>query len=199
MTDDMTFASPTTEIWIETVNLILRPWEDRDRAPLAEIQGDPHVRRFFPRIMTPEEVDADVDNALLKGRENGFHTQAAELKDTGELVGLIGMNYIPDLIRDAIPSRPQVEIGWVLAWRFWGRGLAVEGAVAWLEHAWSIGLEEVIATTSRLNYPSQRVMEKLGMRRDPSDDYERPTVPEGNPLRPHVLYRIRQPGAAVTT
>ena len=180
-------------VWLETANLVLRPWEDRDRAPMAAIQGDPHVRRFFPRVMTPEEVNADIDMAIAKGREKGFHTQAAVLKSSGELIGLIGINYIPEVIRSAIPSRPLVEIGWVLASRFWGRGLAREGAAAWLDYAWTIGLNEVIATTSVLNLPSQRVIEKLGMRRDPSDDYERPTVPEGNPLRPHLLYRIANP------
>jgi hypothetical protein len=33
-------------------------------------------------------------------------------------------------------------------------------------------------------------MEKLGMRSDPADDFDDVTVPEGNPLRPHVLYRV---------
>lgn len=178
---------------LETANLVLRPWEDRDRAPMAAIQGDPHVRRFFPRVMTPEEVDADIDNAQAKWREGGFHTQAAELRSTGELIGLIGINHIPEAIRAAIPGRPPVEIGWVLASRFWGRGYAREGAAAWLAYAWSIGVDEVVATTSALNLPSRRVMEKLGMRRDPAGNYERPTVPEGNPLRPHLLYRIANP------
>ncbi len=178
---------------LETARLILRPWAESDRAPLAAIQSDPHVRRFFPRVMTAAEVDADIDKAQTAWSTTGFHTQAAELKPTGELVGLIGINPIPEIIRDAIPSKPLVEIGWVLGSRFWGRGLAVEGAAAWLGYAWSLGLDEVIATTARLNLPSQRVMEKLGMQRDPADDYERPTVPVGNPLRPHLVYRIMHP------
>jgi hypothetical protein len=33
-------------------------------------------------------------------------------------------------------------------------------------------------------------MERLGMRRDAADDFENPTVPEGHPIRPHVLYRL---------
>jgi RimJ/RimL family protein N-acetyltransferase len=189
----MTDATNAGEICLETDRLILRPWEDRDRQGMAAIHGNPEVRRFFPRILSPEEVDADIDNSLQKSVSDGFHIQAAELKGTGELIGLIGINLIPEVIRQAIPSRPAVEIGWVLADRFWGRGLAPEGAAAWLDYAWSIGLHEVIATTALQNVPSQRVMEKLGMRRDPADDYERPTVPEGNPLRPHVVYRIGNP------
>lgn len=178
---------------LETTEMILRPWEDKDRAPMAAIQGDSLVRRYFPRVMTAQQVSDDIDQALLKARENGFHSQAAELKATGELVGLIGLGVIPEFIRDAIPSRPQVEIGWVLSPRFWGRSLAAQGAAVWLDFAWSIGLEEVVATTADINLPSRRVMEKIGMRYDPMDDYARPTFDEPHPAQAHVVYRISKP------
>jgi RimJ/RimL family protein N-acetyltransferase len=35
-----------------------------------------------------------------------------------------------------------------------------------------------------------RVMARLGMRREPADDFEHPQLEEGNPLRPHIVYRI---------
>jgi RimJ/RimL family protein N-acetyltransferase len=178
---------------LETERLILRPWEDRDYEFMAEIQGDPQVRRFFVRAMTREEVFTDLDLAIERAALNGFHFQAAELKESGELIGLIGIGRVPDTTRAAIPSHPEVEIGWVLAQRFWGRSLAVEGARAWLDHVWRIGLSEVVAFTSKLNLPSQRVMQKLGMSYRPEDDYEHPSVLEGNPLRPHIVYAIRRP------
>jgi RimJ/RimL family protein N-acetyltransferase len=37
-----------------------------------------------------------------------------------------------------------------------------------------------------------RVMERLGMTRDPADDFDNPYVAAGHPLRRHVLYRARQ-------
>jgi RimJ/RimL family protein N-acetyltransferase len=40
------------------------------------------------------------------------------------------------------------------------------------------------------NVRSRRVMEKLGMTRDPADDFDHPRVPEGNRCRRHVLYRL---------
>ncbi|WP_309083626.1 GNAT family N-acetyltransferase [Chelativorans sp.] len=180
-------------IRLVTQRLVLRPWEARDREAMAAIQGDPHVRRFFPKVMTPEEVQADIDLAVERARVNGFHFQAAELKETGELIGLIGIAFVPDIIRSAIPSHPRVEIGWVIGKEFWGRGLAPEGARAWLGYAWSIGLPEVVAFTARINLPSQQVMQKIGMEYDPADDYQHPKIAEGHPLRPHVLYRIRNP------
>jgi RimJ/RimL family protein N-acetyltransferase len=48
----------------------------------------------------------------------------------------------------------------------------------------------VISFTAAGNDKSRRVMEKIGLVRDPDADFEHPGVPEGNPLRPHVLYRI---------
>ncbi|WP_028034908.1 GNAT family N-acetyltransferase [Chelativorans sp. J32] len=178
---------------IETERLILRPWEHRDRAPMARIHGDPDVRRFYYKVLTPEETNADIDLSIERARINGFHFQAAELKETGELIGLIGLGRVPDATKAVIPSRPDVEIGWVLGKQFWGKGLAPEGARAWLDYAWSIGLPEVVAFTARINLRSQRVMQKIGMRYDPADDYMHPKIPEGHPLHAHVLYRIGNP------
>jgi RimJ/RimL family protein N-acetyltransferase len=48
----------------------------------------------------------------------------------------------------------------------------------------------VISFTAVTNVNSQRVMQKIGMTRDPSGDFDHPSVAEGNPLRAHVLYRL---------
>ena len=42
------------------------------------------------------------------------------------------------------------------------------------------------------NLASRGVMEKLGMHRAASDDFDHPAVPVGHPLRRHVLYRLRR-------
>ena len=76
----------------------------------------------------------------------------------GEIVG--------DVILQPAPDPPGgIEIGWHLAREHWGRGYATEGAVPLLAHAWSLGLEEVIATILPVNLPSMGVAERLGMRR----------------------------------
>jgi RimJ/RimL family protein N-acetyltransferase len=179
---------------LETERLILRPWETRDGENYAALLGDPHVRRFYPRVLSREEAIADLEGGIEKARANGFHFGAAEMRDTGEWVGLLGIGRVPDLTRDAIPTHPDVEIGWVLRPEFWGRGLAPEGAAAWLGYAWDVlDLPEVVAFTAGVNTPSQRVMQKLGMMRDPAADFLHPRIDEGHVLRPHVLYRIENP------
>ena len=87
---------------------------------------------------------------------------------------------------------PCVEIAWRLARPFWGRGYATEAAAAALAFAFeSLRLDQVVAFTTPDNVASRRVMERLGMARDPRDDFEHPLLPEGHVLRPHVLYRAR--------
>lgn len=179
---------------LTTERLILRPWEERDRAALAAILGDPHVRRFYPTVATRADTDRQIDWAIARTAEHGFHFWAVEQRSGGALLGLCGLGTIDAELRDAIPGHPAVEIGWQLDKSSWGHGLAPEAARAWLDHAWNVlDLDEVVAFTAVPNLPSQRVMQKIGMTRDPLGDFEHPKIAAGHPLRSHVLYRIHRP------
>jgi len=90
---------------------------------------------------------------------------------------------------------PALEVGWRLRHDHWGHGYATEAARAALAFVFSeLQRDEVVAMTAAINERSQRVMQRLGMTRDPNGDFEHPAVAEGHPLRPHVLYRIRKNG-----
>jgi RimJ/RimL family protein N-acetyltransferase len=181
---------------LETERLILRSWESRDHAPLAAILGDPEVRRFYPTTATPEQTRAQLEFSIEKQAAVGFHFGAAELKSTGQFVGLVGIGYIPDETRAAIRGQPAVEIGWQFDKAFWGQGLAPEGAKAWLDYGFAeLKLPEIVAFTFTGNVPSQRVMAKIGMVRDTEADFEHPRLSPGHPLRAHVVYRIANPAA----
>ncbi|NTV73764.1 MAG: GNAT family N-acetyltransferase [Holophaga sp.] len=85
---------------------------------------------------------------------------------------------------------PYLRFNWLAARQ---SSLAPEGAMAVLNYAFGpLGLAEVVSFTTARNLPSIRVMEKIGMTRDPLDDFDHPKVPEGHPLRRHVLYRCRK-------
>lgn len=179
---------------LETERLILREWRDADRPLYAEVIGDPIVRRFFPSVGTRDDADIGIDRAIQRLADHGYTMLAVEHKADGAFVGMLGMAPFSDETRLAIPSHPRVEIGWQLDRKFWGHGFAPEGAQAMLDYAWSVlNLPEVVAITYRGNLPSRRVMEKLGMRHEPADDFEHPGVAAGHYLRPHVLYRISNP------
>ena len=171
----------------ETERLILRPWQDRDLDPFAALNADTEVMRFFPAPFTRDETAAYMAR-VASFAETGFGFQAVEEKASGDLVGVVGMAPV----KPEMPSAPTVEIGWRLAKHHWGKGYAQEAARAWLAYGFgTLALPEIVAFTFVGNAPSRRVMERLGMTRDPADDFEHPGIAEGHPLRPHVLYRLK--------
>jgi RimJ/RimL family protein N-acetyltransferase len=72
-----------------------------------------------------------------------------------------------------------------------GKGYATEAARASLEHGFGkLGLSSIVSFAVTANMRSRRVMERIGMRRDPDGDFDHPDVPPGDPHRRHVFYRI---------
>ena len=92
-------------------------------------------------------------------KENGIGLFAVELKETGEWLGFIGVNYIPQDSQYPFEELPLYEIGWRLIPEVWGNGLATEGATA-VAFA-KKGIEAIYSFTAENNLPSRKVMEKL--------------------------------------
>jgi RimJ/RimL family protein N-acetyltransferase len=143
--------------------------------------------QHFAGTLSRSESDQLLAGIEAHFARHGFGLFAAELRETGQFVGFIGIS-IPEF--DA-PFMPAVEIGWRLDPACWNRGLATEGARAVLRYAFDIlELKEVVSFTVPDNLASRRVMEKLGMTREAADDFDYPRLPAGHPLRRHVLYRL---------
>lgn len=175
---------------IRTARLLLRGWRDEDRAPFAAMNADTVVMEHFPKLLSREESDVGVDGIIAHFARHGFGLWAVEVPGEAPFVGFIGLS-VPGF--DA-PFMPCVEIGWRLATSAWGRGYATEGALASLAFGFGeAGLDEIVSFTSTQNERSQRVMQRIGMTTDPAEDFDHPRVPEGSPVRRHVLYRIRRP------
>jgi len=173
---------------LETDRLVLRSWTEDDRAPFAALNSDPDVMRYFPSLQSLEVSNASVDKRMKHDSEHGVCFWAADLRDTGEFTGFVGMEYVTE----DIPGKGALEIGWRIGKDHWGKGLAPEGARACLAYAFGpLKAPEVVSFTSENNLASQRVMEKIGMMREPENDFHHPAVPDGHPIKPHVLYRIK--------
>jgi RimJ/RimL family protein N-acetyltransferase len=171
---------------LETERLILREWRAEDREPFARMNSDEAVMEFMPAPLTRQESDALADRVEAYLAARGFGPWAAELRATDEFIGYIGL-WTP---RFEAHFTPCVEIGWRLAKEHWGHGLATEGALAVMEHAFgAAGLKELVSFASVQNVRSRRVMEKIGMTHDEAEDFDHPALPEGHWLRKHVLYR----------
>ena len=175
---------------LETERLRLRQWRAEDREPFAELNADPVVMRHFPSTRSRAQSDTMVDRVSAAITERGWGLWAAELRETGEFIGFIGLQPVPD----NMPFAPAIEIGWRLAAKFHGHGYATEGAIRARQYAFeTIALPEIVSMTSAQNRESRRVMEKLGMTYRPDEDFIHPNVPADWRERFHVLYRLRRP------
>lgn len=178
----------TNPVELRTPRLLLRNWREDDREPFAAMNSDPLVMEHFPALLSRAESDAGIDRQLAHFEKYGWGFWALEIRQSGEFIGFVGLKHVTD----DMPFAPAVEIGWRLAWQHWGRGYATEAAEGALSFAFNtLRLEEVVSFTALTNLPSQRVMQRLGMR-SAGEDFDHPQVPAGNPLRRHCLYRLRR-------
>jgi RimJ/RimL family protein N-acetyltransferase len=154
------------------------------------MNADPRVMEYFPVLLSREASDALAERIEAHFDRHGYGLWAVEIVDVAPFAGFVGLA-IPSF---QAPFMPAVEIGWRLAAEHWGRGYATEAARAVLSFGFEqAGLPEIVSFTVPANVRSRRVMERIGMTHDPSDDFDHPALPEWHSFRRHVLYRIRRP------
>jgi RimJ/RimL family protein N-acetyltransferase len=177
----------TSSLALRTSRLLLREWRDEDVEPFARLCGDPMVMKYLMPLDGRAAIDAMVERIRDHFARHGFGFWAVERPGEAPFIGVIGLA----VVAFEAPFTPAVEIGWRLARSHWGGGLAVEAATAALDDGFGrLGLGEIVAFTVPANEPSWRLMRRLGMTRDERDDFDHPRVPDGHPLKRHVLYRI---------
>lgn len=181
-------AMPATSL--TTARLILRHWHPEDLAPFAAMNADPRVMEHFPGTL--DQAASDALARALGGElaRDSFGLWAVEVPGIAPFVGFVGLRQ-PTFEAHFTPC---IEIGWRLAFPYWGRGYATEATLAVVAHAFGpLGLDELVSFTVPANLRSRAVMERLGMTRSPADDFDHPRLALGHPLRRHVLYRLQRP------
>jgi RimJ/RimL family protein N-acetyltransferase len=177
---------------IRTDRLYLRRWVPGDRAPFAAINADPRVMEHFPSVLSRDDSDALAARIEAHFDRYGFGLWAVEIPGIAPFAGFVGLS-VPEFEAHFTPC---VEIGWRLGAAHWRRGYATEAARAALAFGFdTLGLEEIVSFTVADNLRSRRVMERIGMHRNPADDFDHPALSEGDPLRRHVMYRMTRPTA----
>lgn len=146
------------------------------------MNSDPEVMRYFPNTLTPAASATLMQQFQEHYQECGYTYYAAELLQTGEIIGFIGLKY-----QDFESSyTPAVDIGWRLRKNFWGKGYATEGAHRCLEYAFdTLGLERVVSACPVINRRSEKVMKKIGMVK--KGEFEHPNL-KANPELLHCLW-----------
>ena len=151
------------------------------------MNADLAVMEHFPGLLTRPESDALVRRIERTFDRRGYGLWVVEEPGVTEFAGFVGLMY------HDFPAHftPCVEVGWRLAKEFWGRGYATEAGLASLRFGFeTVGVDEIVSMTTVQNLRSRAVMQRLGMTRDPADDFDHPNLAPESPLRRHVLYRI---------
>ena len=155
-----------------TARLLMRQWTKADLDPFAAMNADPEVMEYFPSPLSRSASDALAGRAQAALGEHGWGLWALEVD--GRFAGYTGL------------ARPTwnpalVEVGWRLPRWAWGQGYATEAAREALAVGFDeVGLTEIVSFTTVPNERSQAVMRRLGMSRDPADDFDYPTIAEGH-------------------
>jgi len=173
----------STPYCITTPRLGFRNWRKSDLQRYVVMNQDPDVMQYFPQLLAPEQSEASFERMKKHYDEHGFTFFAVDNIEEEKFIGFIG------LVNTRFESHftPCVEIGWRLMKEYWGRGLATEGAAACLDYAFKeLGLKEVYSFTPKSNFPSERVMQKIGMTK--VGTFNHPMIPD-HPLEEHLLYR----------
>jgi RimJ/RimL family protein N-acetyltransferase len=116
------------------------------------------MRHMHRLAFTRAEMEADLERYERHWQEHGFGLWAAEEKESGALIGRVGLAY-----HRVWPKNP--EVGWLIDTPWQGRGLATEAGDACLRYGFDeLGFERIVSICTADNEASRRVMEKLGLR-----------------------------------
>lgn len=172
---------------LRTERLILRPWRTSDLIPFAALNADPKVMEFYTHTLTWEESVTVAERIQREFAKRGYGFWAVEVPGIADFIGYIGLNDWNKKKEFA----PCIDIGWRLSSSHWGKGYAVEGAMQVLRYGFEVlHFSEIVSMATMGNHRSIRLMQRLGMKTDPQENFEHPTLPKGHPLSWHVLYRL---------
>jgi RimJ/RimL family protein N-acetyltransferase len=172
---------------LHSSRLTLRSREDRDRAAFAAMSADAVVMQHLTPLPTLDASNAWIDRQRAQFAQHGFGCRAVELRERGQLVGAVGLS------RPCYEAHftPAVGVGWRFARPFWGCGYASEAVEAALRFGFEgLGLDEIVVIAIPANPRSQQVTQRLGMTLSSADDFDHPRLPEGDPQRHCVLFRL---------
>jgi RimJ/RimL family protein N-acetyltransferase len=145
---------------LETDRLVLRHLERDDLESLYALYRDPEIRRYFPEGMLTRDETREELEWFLDGHPE--HPElglwATILKPSDRFIGRCG------LLPWTIDDRQEVEVAYLLAREFWGRGLATEAARAIVRYAFDrLALSRLICLIDPANQASIGVAERIGM------------------------------------
>lgn len=149
------------KIIIETRHLVICEYSLGDIPLLHKILSDSKTMCFWPEPFTVDKTRAWIERSMKSYEEYGFGRYAVMLKHTGELIGDAG------ILKSDINGNTENDLGYIIYCAFWNNGYGTESAKAILRWGLdSIGLGRIIANMACDHGASERVAEKIGMKKE---------------------------------
>jgi ribosomal-protein-alanine N-acetyltransferase len=143
---------------LETTRLLIRKFTFDDLDELIELRSDPEVNKYLggTRLQNAESITKRMQFYIDCYEKYGFGAGAMIWKPTGEMCGWSGLQ--------PLEETGEIEVGYGMAQKFWGKGIGYECATAWLKFGFeTANLKRIVAVASPKNTGSWRIMEKCGM------------------------------------
>jgi [ribosomal protein S5]-alanine N-acetyltransferase len=169
---------------IETPRLTLREWRETDVDCYLTLSRDVGYNCFSPPgrflVKDAHEAGERIRERMALFERHRIAKFPIFVKDGEEFVGTCGMEPVE------IDGASEVELGYRLCLKHWGKGYAEEAAAGMLRYAFGeLGTEKIIAFALPQNRASVRILEKLGF------EYEREFLHAGIPHRLYEMSRSR--------
>ncbi|MGW8226955.1 MAG: GNAT family N-acetyltransferase [Anaerolineales bacterium] len=151
---------------VQTARLRLRPFVLQDCVPLHGMLGVEGVLRYYPTTDAPDlgRVERLVTRQIEHWEQHGYGWWAVDALPGGQLIGWSGLQYLPET--------DEIEIGYLLAKPYWGKGLATEGALEGMHFGFKVlQIPTIVGIVHPENAASQRVLEKIGLNFKGEADY----------------------------
>lgn len=147
-----------TRVILETQRLFLRELTIEDEDFLYGILSDPIAMTYYPKTKDREETRVWIAKVLEQYRDRGHSLWAVCLRATGDPVGQCG------LLHQVVNGRDELEVAYLMARHYWGRGYATEAAIGCRNYAFeTLRRDRLVSLIHPDNRASRRVAEKNGM------------------------------------
>jgi len=148
-----------TDFMLETERLFIRKFATEDLETLIKLRADPEVNKYLggTRLQNPQALEKRLQFYIDCYAKYGFGMSAMLWKETGEMIGWSGLQ--------PLDGTSEIEVGYGMIKEFWGKGIGFECAKAWLDYGFNVvQLERIVTVAYPENKGSWRIMEKLGMK-----------------------------------
>ncbi len=147
----------TISMSIATARLLPRRPSSEDIPTLSTLWLDERVQQYLGGVLTQAAAEEKVIRLLNVWAERGLGLWVVSEQCSGVVIGLCGLS----------PLEDELDLSYKLTPGAWGKGYATEAATASLDDGFHrLPIESIVAMTQCAHKGSQRVLEKLGMRRE---------------------------------